>query len=259
MNKPVIQLGLGIDPHPEVFSHEQFKHCVENHKKAIQFLKKHLKNKYLKINLAFFLPYGHKGISLLEKFVDRYKDEFTIILDGKFNEINNSLAAYLHFAFQTLGVHGITLNPFLGEKTLHLAFESCAKAVGSKGRVYILCATSESSNETLSFFQDNWKKTILACEQVRRDVFSSQENLQACVGVVVGANRENVLFSPELEESGLSVLAPGLGAQGADFGILKGLSPSNEWTFPMSRFLFAGGHCDLSHVKRHWELVKPYF
>ena len=260
MNLNNKQLCLGIDPNPNICTFEEFKSCVQNHMDSIDLLKTTLKQKILKLNLAFFLSYGSKGIEVLEQFAARYKSEFTIILDGKFNEISNSLKAYLNFVFDTLGVHGVTINPFLGEITLRLAFETCVLKVGAKGRVYVLCVTSESSTSTLAYLQENWENKLLACQQIRDEVFSSNDNLKKCAGVVIGANKEAILFSDELKQSQLSVLAPGLGTQGGDFHILKKCEHfPNEFTFPISRSIFDGGNMTPDQVKKNLLNIQQTF
>ncbi len=166
----------------------------------------------------------------------------------------------MNFVFGTLGAHGVTINPFLGENTLTMAFEACAKHAGEKGRVYVLCATSESSQSTLSYLQENWRTQLIACQKVRDHVFSRQENLNQCAGVVIGANRENILFSPEVKESNLSVLCPGLGVQGGDFNILARChNYPNEFVFPLSRSIFSGGNVTSTQVKNNLTHIHQYF
>jgi orotidine-5'-phosphate decarboxylase len=255
-----LNLCLGIDPNPQIKNFHEFNICVDNHIKSIELIEHLLPNKQLKLNLAFFLTFGSKGIELLEQICEKFKNNFTIILDGKFNEISNSLQAYLNFVFETLGVHGITINPFLGENTLKLAFETCLKKIGEKGRVYVLCVTSEGPTSTLAYLQENWENKISACVQMRDEIFGNQANLKKCAGVVIGANKEEILFSPELIESELSILAPGLGYQGGDFHILpKCLQQKNEFTFPLSRSLFNGGNQNPQICFDNILKIIPYF
>ena len=154
----------------------------------------------------------------------------------------------------------MTINPFLGENTLRMAFEMCVSHVGEKGRIYVLCVTSENSNSTLAYLQENWRNKLLACQQIRDEVFANQENLKKCAGVVIGANKENILFSKEVKESKLSILSPGLGTQGGDYSILnKCASFSNEFTFPMSRTLFEAGEATPRQTKINLLKIQPFF
>lgn len=224
----------------------------------------------LKPNLAFFLRHGSRGIQALESFVADFRDAHSVVLDGKFGEIGNTLSAYLDFTFKTLGAHCVTINPFLGEHTLEQAFEACATHAGARGRVYVLCATSERPQKELSFLASHPESIIEACLRARERVFGpSGENEHArLAGVVVGANREDVLFSPALVESGLSVLSPGLGAQGASFDVVaRGWASArardgarcNELTFPLSRGVFGGGALPAAEVARRYQDIAAHF
>jgi orotidine-5'-phosphate decarboxylase len=264
-------LAFGIDPNPKEYDFDAFKNAVFNHITALHAITQdkniqnivqqaHLSDWILKINLAFFLAYGSKGIELLEHFCDIFRSNFTIILDGKFNEIKNSLQGYLNFAFRHLKIQGLTINPFLGENTLRMAFEQCVTHMGEKGRIYVLCVTSEGSANTLAYLQENWRNKLLACQQIRDEVFAKQENYKKCAGVVIGANHEKIILSPEVKESQLSVLSPGLGVQGGDFAILKKISPfQNEFTFPLSRSLFDGGEANVTQVKENLLSILNHF
>lgn len=247
---------FGIDPNPQEFSFSAFQQCVQMHKDVLKICGQKFPQKkfMIKLQLAFFLSHGSKGIELLEDFVQSFRSEqWTVILDGKFNEIENSLKAYLQFAFSTLKVHGLTINPFLGEKTIALAFEACGKHAGRQGRVYVLCATSEQSRQSLSYLQENPLPLIQTCARIGQEVFQNQEDCHRLAGLVIGANRTEVLFSAAVAQSKLSILSPGLGAQKASFDVLaNSQNMPNEIIFPMSRGLFEGGNIQseaaLAHV-----------
>jgi orotidine-5'-phosphate decarboxylase len=255
-----IKLCLGIDPNPVDRDLDSFRDSVYKHMEILDFCSDSLKDHIIKPQLAFFLTQGSKGILLLEEFVARFQKQYTIILDAKFNDISTSLKAYLHFAFQSLGVHGVTISPFLGETSIQMAFEECAKHSGKKGRVYVLCATSESSSNNLSFIQDNWKKTLLACAAIRDDVFQGESSLQNIAGVVIAANRGNILYSDELKKSNLSILAPGLGTQSSDWNVIRNCENlSNEIIFPFSRTIFSGGNISIEKMNENLISVQQYF
>ena len=259
-NNQNIKLCLGIDPNPTERNLNQLKESVYKHMEILDVFAPSLKDHIIKPQLAFFLSYGSKGLLLLEELIARFQNQYTIILDAKFNDISTSLKAYLNFAFQSLGAHGITISPFLGEKSLQMAFEECGKHSGKKGRVYVLCATSESSTNNLSFIQDNWQKTLLACSEIRNDIFQDEKSYQNIAGVVIGANRKNILLSEELKKSKLSVLAPGLGAQSNDLNIIQNCkNHPNEITFPFSRAIFSGGNIDMDTMAQNLTSIQQYF
>lgn len=255
-----IKLCLGIDPNPTEHKFKQFKECVYKHMEILDFCKNSLCNIIIKPQFAFFLSFGNKGLLLLEELVAQFQNTFTIILDGKFNDISNSLQAYLHFAFNTLGVHGLTISPFLGEKSIQISFEYCAKRWGKRGRVYILCATTESSSQELSFIHNNWKNILLATSKQQKAVFKNTPDLYQIAGVVVGANHNSILLSPEIKDSGLSILAPGLGFQSQKWNIIKECANQpNEIIFPISRAIFAGGNTTTLQMHKNLNEIQQYF
>lgn len=254
------QLVLGIDPdppHTRAEGHREGRLLGDGQQSALALFKQRLHAHealldapdtrawvhWLKPNLAFFLRHGSAGVELLEGFVDKYREAYFILLDAKFSEIENSLRGSLAFAFETLRVHGVTLNPFLGEGSIRLAMETCARAQGPKGRVHVLCRTSESSGGALFGLQHNWQALVASVAEQTRSVAAGDPLLLKLGGVVVGAGHRNVLLSKELRESELSVLAPGLGAQGASFSIVSEAAERGlrEVLFPLSRGIFAAG------------------
>jgi orotidine-5'-phosphate decarboxylase len=255
-----IFLSLGIDPNAAHLTFSQFKLYLKRHNKFLDAHLPMLKTCYLKIQLAFFLRFGSAGMKLLEKFVDQYRDHFTIIIDGKFNDIQNSMQGHLDFVFQHLKAHGVTINPFLGENTLEMSFESCAKHAGSRGRVFVLCATSESSASTLSYLQENWKNKLIATATIRDKIFSNQKKYAHIAGVVIGANKEKILLSRELADSQLSVLVPGLGAQGGNWNLISQCAQiGNEFIFNIGRDVFDGGRATLMQMTKNFERVQKHF
>lgn len=255
--RPGPSLVLGIDPeaspHPkEASGHTSpgeaqalaaFRECLQAHEAVLAAPSTRTRVRWLKPNLAFFLRHGSRGIALLEEFVANHRDAYSILLDAKFSEIENSLRGSLAFAFETLGAHGVTLNPFLGERSVRLALEVCARTQGARGRVHVLCRTSESSAGPLAGLQSDWRSLAQCVATEARAVTSGDAALACLGGVVVGAAHRDILLSPELRDAGLSVLAPGLGAQGAAFSIVEECASHGplEILFPMSRGLFAGG------------------
>ncbi len=240
---------LGIDPNPKSEGFKEWSKSLEVHDKTIEDIQSHLKHKFMKLQLAFFLNQGHKGIEKLEEFTEKYKNNFHMILDGKFNEIENSLKGYLDFTFKQLGAKGVTINPYLGEKTIISSLEYCIKHAGPQGRVYVLLRTSESSQHDLSYLQNSWQKMITSLTKIKENIAGSKKDFEKILGVVVGAKETNVLFSRELQESRLSVLVPGLGHQGGTYDVIEQSKKyANEFVFTLSRSLFAGGNITASEA-----------
>ncbi len=257
-------LCLGIDPvsaTPENSNWSEFENSVKLHTNLVRHLGPRVK--HLKPNLAFFIRHGSKGLGALESFVDEFKSTHNVTLDAKFGEISNTLHAYLDFAFKILQVQSLTLNPFLGEKTLIQGLEMAIKHADSRARIYILCATSEGGQGSLSFLSENWKNILTACVEARNTVLNSSVNTShkysKCMGVVVGANRTEVLKNSEIQSSQLSILSPGIGAQGASESIMKEMRDSpNEILFPLSRGVFAGGLNSFEKALKNFESFESF-
>lgn len=233
------RLCLGIDPNPNIKSFQHFCKALDCHREVLATVMSDIKT--IKPNLAFFLRYGAQGLAALEKFCDEFREAYEIILDGKFNEISNSLSAYLDFTFDVLGVSGVTINPFLGEKTIEQTLQKATQAANSRARVYVLCSTSEASSESLSELQRSPQNIVNACINVSNKLNCAQN----CLGLVIGANRHELLRSDLLLGSNLSILSPGLGAQGASYEIIDQVKQNQsecEFTFPLSRGIFQGGN-----------------
>lgn len=254
-------LCLGIDPAGETL--EEFRSSVDLHARALRALEMQTLPP-LKLQLAYFLKHGSHGVSLLEGFCAAFRGRSChLLLDAKFNDIASTLDAYLHFAFQHLGAHGITLNPLLGEASIAAATAAARKHAGAAGRVFVLCATSEFPMGPLRDLSSAWPAILEAVRAAdaalvgaefgeqeattpAHVMMSAQASPRARAGVVVGANRSEILFQAASGDGPLTILAPGLGAQGADWNtVQQARSLSSEVWFPMSRALFAGGRGNL--------------
>lgn len=222
-------------------SFESFEGALDAHERVLNALHARHLVCSLKPNLAFFLRYGSVGLIRLEGFCKRWRTRMPILLDAKFGEISSTLDAYLDFAFNTLEVKAVTLNPFLGENTIRQAAERCLSATSGSGRVYVLCATSQHSASGLAGLQDA-RAIIAACVEVRSALRSAFPSCADPLGLVIGANRTDALTLPELAAADLPVLSPGLGAQGADWASARQAAAPLRVLFPQSRSLFDGGH-----------------
>lgn len=257
-----LSLCIGIDPQPATSSFQSFSDAVAMHVSFLRHMHIDTRPK-LKPNLSFFLRFGSQGIALLERFCTDHRDRFDIIIDAKFNEISNSLQAQLDFVFKHLGASGITINPYLGERTIELALSNAVQAVGLRARVYVLCATSEFSTTTLAYLQQPGR-ILESCVEVRTKVVGQE--YPDSLGVVIGANRQDVLLSSELQKSGCAVLSPGLGAQGASNTVVaalraqsNGQSCANEFVFPVSRAIFQGGQASVEDALNRFHTLSQLF
>jgi orotidine 5'-phosphate decarboxylase subfamily 2 len=177
-----------------------------------------------KPNAAFFELYGPRGWSALKEVIsavqsesDRLGSMIPVILDAKRGDIASTAEAYASSAFEQLGAHAITLNPYLGKDSINpfLAYKE-------KG-VFLLC---KSSNPDAADLQDLRliRMQDLSGEGEKEDCYlyervaqlASKWNTGNNIGLVVGATQPEALQRVRNAAPELWFLVPGVGAQGGD-------------------------------------------
>jgi uridine monophosphate synthetase len=148
---------------------------------------------------------------------DRLGSLIPVILDAKRGDIASTAEAYAESAFKHLGVHAITLNPYLGKDSIDpfLAYKE-------KG-VFLLCKTS---NPGASDLQDLIVGAGLVPAQsgqpqglplhVHVAHLAQTWNTGNNIGLVVGATQPEALARVRAAAPDLWFLVPGVGAQGGD-------------------------------------------
>lgn len=160
-----------------------------------------------KPNLGFWLAEGAAGVQALQQVIDEVPDYVPIILDGKFNDVGHTAAAYARAAFDTLGVNAVTANPYLGLDTLRPFLDREAHGV------FLLARTSNPSAPDL---QDLEVKGSTLYHEVARLAAQWEETLSGTCGLVVGATYPEELGVVRGVAPNLPFLIPGIGAQGGD-------------------------------------------
>ncbi|HEX7540621.1 MAG TPA: orotidine-5'-phosphate decarboxylase [Anaerolineales bacterium] len=178
-----------------------------------------------KPNAAFFELYGPEGWSALKDVIaavqeqsDRLGSRIPVILDAKRGDIASTAEAYAKSAFENLGVHAITLSPYLGKDSIDpfLAYKE-------KG-VFLLCKTS---NPGAADLQDlNVVGAGLVPDQAGRPQGSPLHvhiahlaqnwNTGNNIGLVVSATQPEALTRVRAAAPDLWFLVPGVGVQGGD-------------------------------------------
>lgn len=166
-----------------------------------------------KPNAAFFEFFGADGWTALKQVVDTIQEEsnrqgsmIPVILDAKRGDIASTAEAYARSAFEHLGVHGITLNPYLGKDSIDPFVQN------SERGVFLLCKTS---NPSAGDFQD---LTLESGEPLHLYVakLAQQWNTRNNIGLVVGATYPETLARVRTIAPEMWFLAPGIGAQGGE-------------------------------------------
>lgn len=191
-----------------------------------------------KPNAAFYEQFGAAGWEVLKQVIDAVREEsarrgsmIPVILDAKRGDIASTAEAYAKSAFETLGAHSITLNPYLGKDSLDAFIQNHEKGV------FLLCKTS---NPGATDLQDLTVQTPAGGAYLYEYIaqLAQSWNTKNNIGLVVGATQLDALAGVRAAAPGLWFLAPGVGAQGADLqaALAAGLRPDGlGMLIPVSR------------------------
>ena len=168
-----------------------------------------------KLNTAFYESIGHEGINALKDtcdyLVDKYP-EIPIIIDAKRGDIGNTNKGYVQFIFTYLGADAVTLHPYLGEEAIR-PFLDCK----NKG-IIILCKTSNPGSgefQDLYLVNDRSEDKKLLYQIVAENVTNKWNTNKNCM-LVVGATYPDELKEVRKIVGDMTLLVPGIGAQGGD-------------------------------------------
>ena len=221
-------LCIGLDPHvsdlekPTAASALDF--CLRIVKQTAPYAAA------FKPNAAFFEFFGPEGWTALKQVVEAVDAEsrrlgslIPVILDAKRGDIASTAEAYAKSAFEHLGAHAITLNPYLGKDSIDpfLGFPE-------KG-AFLLCKTSNpGASDLQDLIVDSGPKTenrespstvhrppsLTLYEHVA--YLAQTWNTHNNIGLVVGATQPEALTRVRAAAPDLWFLSPGVGAQGGD-------------------------------------------
>jgi uridine monophosphate synthetase len=171
-----------------------------------------------KPNSAFFEALGAEGMSVLKEVVAHVPPDIPVILDAKRGDIADTSEAYARAAFDELGVHALTVSPYLGGEALTPFLNRPERGV------FVLCKTSNPGADEFQSLEVMTNRQSLF-ETVAEH--AQQWNTNGNVGLVVGATDAAALARVRSLAPDLWFLVPGVGAQGGDLeSVLKaGLRP----------------------------------
>ena len=162
-----------------------------------------------KPNSAFYEGIGADGVEQLKKTCDYIKQtypEIPIIIDAKRADIGNTNEGYMEYVFNYLGSDAVTLQPYLGGEALKPFLDQKDKGV------IILCRTSNPGAGEFQDLTTNGKPLYqIVAEQV-----SKKWNINNNCMLVVGATYPEELAQVRTIVGDMSLLIPGIGAQGGD-------------------------------------------
>lgn len=158
-----------------------------------------------KVNSAFFEVFGAEGIVALRAVVARVPPEIPVILDAKRADIADTSQAYARAAFEHVGAHAITVNPYLGRDALEPFFARPERGV------FVLCKTSNPDADEFQGLETS-AGTLFEVVAEHARAWNTRGN----VGLVVGATDPQALARVRAIAPDLWFLVPGVGAQGGD-------------------------------------------
>ncbi len=177
-----------------------------------------------KPNLGFWLAEGPIGIAALQTLIGEIPQHLPVILDGKFNDVGHTAAAYARAAFETLGADAVTANPYLGIDALRPFLDDEAHAI------FLLARTSNPSAPDL---QDLITGDYPLYEKVAEHAAGWDEELPGTCGLVVGATYPEELTRLRTLAPALPFLIPGIGAQGGNLPVAVTHGPTTEGIGPV--------------------------
>lgn len=200
-------LCVGLDPHPEDLPEQTDEAALAFCRRIVEATRD-VALAY-KPNAAFFEALGPEGWAALRDVIETIPDEIPVILDAKRGDIASTARAYARSAFETLGADAITLSPYLGYDSLTPFMQDPSRGV------FLLCKTSNSGSVDLQDLPlGGHYRLMMVYEKVAG--LATEWGRNENVGLVVGATFPDALRRVRHHAPGSWILAPGLGAQGAD-------------------------------------------
>jgi orotidine-5'-phosphate decarboxylase len=168
-----------------------------------------------KPNIAFYEARGARGLADLQLTLDYLRErhpDIVTICDAKRGDNTTTNQAYAHAIFDQLGFDAVTLQPYMGRQVLEPFLERADKGC------IILCRTSNPGDAELQELpvHDAVHGSDKPLWQVVAEKVRDDWNARGNCMLVVGATLPRVLGQVRLIVGDMPILAPGVGAQGAD-------------------------------------------
>lgn len=158
---------------------------------------------------AFYEQYGVSGLNALYKtvaYIHEAFPEIPVLFDAKRGDIGSTAEAYAISVFDSLRADGVTINPYLGKDSVQPFLDRKEKGI------FILAKTSNSGS---SDFQNKSVEGMPLYEYVATIVCTKWNSNQNC-GLVVGATYPEELRKVRTIIRDMTLLIPGIGAQGGN-------------------------------------------
>lgn len=234
-------LCVGIDPHPYLLQAWGLDDSPEGLRRFCDTVVEALAGQVamVKPQSAFFERHGSAGMAVLEHTLEVLREVGVLsLLDAKRGDVGSTMEAYAE-AFlaesSPLRADAVTLSPYLGVGSLAPAFE-LARQTG-RG-TFVLALTSNPEGASVQLVGGSGDAVAA---RIVQEVTTLNEQAGpgrfGDVGMVVGATTGALItelgLGAALAGSRAPLLAPGLGAQGADAGdIARAFGPAGGLVLP---------------------------
>lgn len=162
-----------------------------------------------KPNSAFYEGFGSEGVRALKMTCDYLKEAYPnipIILDAKRADIGSTNKGFVEYAYEYLGVHGITLHPYLGSEALQPFLDQ-----KDKGCIILVRTSNPGAGE----FQDRHVDGEPLYRIVAKTIIHKWNKNNNCL-MVIGATYPEELAEIRKLAGDMTFLVPGIGAQGGE-------------------------------------------
>jgi len=160
-----------------------------------------------KPQIAYYSAYGYEN--QLEMTIDHIRIKYPdipVILDAKRNDIGSTADMYAKEAFERYQADAVTVNPYMGSDTLMPFLKHKNKGI------IVLCRTSNPGSGTFQELSVGKGKLYEAVAEKA----VSEWNMNHNVLLVAGATNPDELSRIRKITGNMTILMPGLGAQGGD-------------------------------------------
>lgn len=162
-----------------------------------------------KPNIAFYEARGDQGLHELKLTIDYLRanhPDIFVICDAKRGDNSTSNGGYVSGIFDWFNFDAVTLQPYMGSQSLQPFLKRADKGC------IILCRTSNPGDDELEDLLVGDKPLWQVVAEKVRDVWNANHN---CM-LVVGATRPDELRQIRAIVGDMTLLLPGIGAQGGD-------------------------------------------
>lgn len=171
-----------------------------------------------KINFAFYERNGSEGINELERTVELIPEDTLSIADAKRGDIGNTSEMYAKSVYDHFGFDAVTLHPYMGKDSLQPFLDYSDKMN------YILVLTSNPGANDFEKLKLESGKFVYQNILEKVNIWNEKQNC----GIVFGATKIDDLKCDITSFGKLSILLPGVGAQGGSFEEVSSLFKSMQ-------------------------------